>query len=100
MMEYLSELLPIIIYVLLIVLIILLIIISVKGIKALDKVQDVVDNVDKKVKTLDCVFEFIDSATDRVALLSDRIINAISGAIEKVFKSNKKTKKLEEDKDE
>ena len=99
MMEYLSQLLPIIIYILLIVLIILLIIISVKGIKALDKVQVVVDNVDRKVKTLDGVFEFIDTATDKVSLLSDRIIDGISRAIEKVFKSNK-TKKIEEGKDE
>ena len=100
MMEYLSELLPIIIYILLIVLIILLIIISVKGIKALDKVQVVVDNVDRKVKTLDGVFEFIDTATDKVSLLSDRIIDGISRAIEKVFKSGSKTKKIEEGKDE
>lgn len=100
MMEYLSELLPIIIYILLIALIILLMIVSVKAIKALDKMQVVVDNVDRKVKTLDGVFEFIDTATDKVSLLSDKIIDGIAGAIEKVFKSNSKTKKIEEGKDE
>jgi uncharacterized protein YoxC len=88
-MEYLSELLPIIIYILLIALIILLIIISAKLIKTLNKVEVVVDDVDKKVKTLDGIFNFIDAATDKVSLLSDRIIDAISGAVEKVFKSNK-----------
>ena len=97
---YLSSLLPIIIYILLIALIILLIIISAKAIKALNKVQDVVDNVDKKVKTLDGVFDVIDLATDKISLLSDRIINVIAGAIEKVFKvKEKKTKKIEEDND-
>ena len=102
MIEYLSQILPIIIYILLIALIILLIIISVKAIKALDKVQLVVDDVDKKVKTLDGVFEFIDNATDRVSFLSDRIIGILVSAVDKLFKSNKKTKKikLEEEDDE
>lgn len=100
MMEYLSQLLPIIIYILLIALIILLIIISVKAIKALDKLQLVVDDVDKKVKTLDGLFEFIDTATDKVSFLSDRIINLLVGAVEKVFKSSKKTKRIDKEEED
>ena len=100
MMEYLSQLLPIIIYILLIALIILLIIISVKTIKALDKVHLVVDNVDKKVKTLDGVFEFIDTATDKVSFLSDRVINLLVNAVDRVFKSSKKTKRIDKEEDD
>lgn len=100
-MEYLSELLPIIIYILLIVLIILLIIICVKSIKALNKVQEIVDNVDKKVRTFDGIFEIMDVATDKIANLSDRIINILTGVFEKVFRvKDKKNKKLEKEKEE
>jgi uncharacterized protein YoxC len=81
-------------------LIILLIIISFKAIKALNKVQEVVDNVDKKVKTLNGVFEVIDIATDKLSLISDKIINGISGAIEKVFKNKKKKEKKEIEEEE
>jgi len=95
MMEYLSQILPIIIYILLIALIILLIIVSAKAIKALDKFQVVVDDADKKLKSLDGVFDFIDVATDRVSFLSDRVINVIVNAVEKVFRSSKKSKKIE-----
>ena len=104
MMEYFSQLLPIIIYVLLIVLIILLIIIAFKVIKALNKVQDIADNVEEKVRTLDGFFSVIDLATDKISSLSDRLIDIITGAYKKVT-SKKSKKKIEkednkEDKDE
>ena len=101
MLEYLNQILPIIIYILLIALIILLMIVCAKAMKALDKFQVVVDDADKKLKTLDGVFEFIDAATDKVSFLSDRVINVIVNAIEKVFKNNKKSKiETEEDENE
>ena len=96
-MEFLNDLLPIIIYVLLIVLIILLIIISVKAIKMLNKTQEIVDNVDKKVKALDGVFEIIEGTTNKITLLSSRIVDIIVGAFEKVFKPKKKKEEIEED---
>ena len=77
-----------------IALIILLIFLSVKAIIALNKVQDVVDNVDRKVKTLDGVFNVIDLATDKISSLSDRVINAIAGVFEKLLKGKKSKKKV------
>ena len=96
MLDYLSELLPVIIYVLLIALIILLIVISIKAIKALNKVQTVVDTVDKKVSNMNGAFDVIDAATDKISTFSDKLIDIIAGAIEKVFKvrENKKPKEI------
>ena len=96
-MEYLSESLPIIIYILLIVLIILLIVISVKVIKAMDTVQGIVDDVDDKVQSLNGFFHIIDTATDKIALISDRMIDIITGILHKVFKPKRKSKKKEEE---
>lgn len=100
MIEYLSQLLPIVIYILLIALIVLLIIISIKAIKALNKVQTVVDTVDKKVHNMNGAFDVIDIATDKLSTFSDKLINIIAGAIEKVFKVNDKAKEIEEPKKE
>lgn len=100
MMEYLSSLLPIIIYILLIVLIILLIIISIKSIKAINKFQDVVDDVDKKVKTLDGVFDLIDLATDKISLLSDRLISIITGIFERGLNKKKSSKKIKDNEED
>lgn len=94
-MEFLSEFLPIIIYILLIVLIILLIIISVKVIKAMGTVQEIVDDVDNKVQSLNGFFGIIDTATDKIALLSDRMIDIITGVVHKVFKPKKKEEEKE-----
>lgn len=100
-MEYLSELLPIIIYILLIVLIILLIIIAVKAIKALNKAELIIEDVDKKVKTLDSFFSIIDKTTDKLSAFSDRIVNIIIGVFEKIkFKKKKEDKEKENDLDE
>ena len=41
------------------------------------------------------IFEVIDVATDKLSLISDKIINGIAGAIEKVFKNKKKKEKKE-----
>ena len=94
-MEFLNEFLPIIIYILLIVLITLLIIISLKVIKAIDKVQAIAEDVDEKVQTLNGFFGVIDTATDKIAILSDRIIDIITGIFQRVFKPKKKEEENE-----
>lgn len=96
-MEYLSELLPIIIYILLVVLIILLIVISLKIIKAMDKIQEITEDVNQKVQSLNGFFSIIDTATDKIALLSDRMIDIISGMLQRVFKPKKKEEENEDE---
>lgn len=94
-MEFLSEFLPIVIYILLIVLIILLIIISLKAVKAMNTVQEIVDDVDDKVQSLNGFFGIIDTAADKIALLSDRMIDIITSIIHKIFKPRKKEEEKE-----
>lgn len=97
MLEFLNSFLPIIIYILLIALIILLIIIAVKSIKTINKVEDIVDDVDDKVQSLNNFFYVVDSATDKIALLSDRVIDIVTGVIHKITRvKNKRSKKREE----
>ena len=94
-MEFLSEFLPIIIYILLIVLIILLIIISIKVIKAMETVQEIVDDAQNKVQSLNGFFGIIDTVTDKIAFLSDRMIDIITGVIHKIIKPKKKEEEKE-----
>ena len=101
-MDFLNSFLPIVIYVLLIILIILLIIIVIKAMKTLKKVDAIVDNVDQKVKTFDGLFTMIELTTSRIQIINDTIINKLSKAINKLFNTKSKKKKLEKegDKDE
>ena len=99
------EILTIIIYVLLIILIIVAIIIGVKLIMTLHKVDVLLEDVTQKVKTLDRVFELVDTVNDKISLVGDTVVGFISGGLRRLFKDRKKYKKRkieseEEDEDE
>lgn len=97
-MEFLSELLPIIIYILLIALLIVAIILGIKFILTMNKVDDVIEDLNGKLGSLDKLFNIIDFTTDRVSIISDTIVNFVTTRLKKIFKK-KKVKKLKEDED-
>lgn len=81
--------LSVVLYLLGSILLVVLIILGIKLIITMNKVEKVVDNIDKKVNTLNCFFGMIDATTDRLALLSDKIINGITLIIKKIFTRKK-----------
>jgi uncharacterized protein YoxC len=64
--DFLGQMLPIIIYILLIGLLIIGIIIGIKLIITMNKVEKIVDDVDKKVQSLNGFFNAINFATDKI----------------------------------
>ncbi|MBQ4263659.1 MAG: hypothetical protein IJB83_05425 [Bacilli bacterium] len=94
-----AEVLPIIIYLLLIVLLVVLIILGIKLIITTNKVDDLVDDVNKKVRSLDRLFEIVDFTTDRISMATDIVVNFVSSKLKGLFgkKKNKKFKKEEYD---
>lgn len=81
-----TEILPIVLYVLGSILLIVLIILGVKLIITMNKIENVVDDINNKVKTLDGFFSVIDFTTDKLAMLSDRVVDTITLFIKKVFR--------------
>ena len=94
-MDYLSELFPVILYFLLIILVIVLIILSIRVINTLKKVDIIVDDVNNKVNKLNGLFNVIDTATDTLSVLSNRIVSVVVNSIETLF--NRKSKRKEDD---
>jgi len=93
----LTEALLILLYVLGSILLVVLIILGIKLINTMDKINLVVDDVNKKVKSLDGLFSVIDMTTDKLALLSDRMVDGITLLIKKVFKpKNRKEDEINE----
>lgn len=80
------ETLTILLYVLGSILLVVLIILGIKLIITMNKIEDVVDDINKKVKSLDGLFSIIDMTTDKLALLSDRLVDGVTSIIKKVFK--------------
>lgn len=87
---------PVILYVLGSILLVVLIILVIKLMKTLKKVDAAIDDYNEKSKKLDGVFSLIDSTTDTISSLSDRIVSAVINGITGLFKKRKK----EEDTDE
>lgn len=78
-----AEILPIILYVLGSILLVVLIILGIKLIVTMNKIELVVDDITKKVKSLDGFFSIVDMTTDKLAMLSDRVVDAVSLFIKK-----------------
>ena len=92
------EVLEIILYLLGSILLVTLIVLSVKLIKSVDRVNLLLDSVEKKMKTVDQVFNVIDKVADSCALLSDRLVEFLSSFVSKLFVNRKnKKEKIEEE---
>ena len=81
-----AEILPIVLHVLGSILLIVLIILGVKLIITMNKIENVVDDINNKVKTLDGFFSVIDFTTDKLAMLSDKVVDTITLFIKKLFR--------------
>ena len=92
-----AEFLPIVLYVLGSILLVVLIILGIKLIITMNKIEIVVDDITKKVKSLDGFFSLVDMTTDKLAMLSDRVVDAVSLFIKKVFRRKEEKIKNEQE---
>ena len=94
-MEFWLHFLPIIIYILLIILLVIGIILGVRSIRTMKKVEKVVDDVNEKVESLNGLFKVVDFTTDRLVLLTDKVVEGISKVASKLFFKRKGKEKEE-----
>ena len=91
------DVLPVVLYILGSILLVVLIILGIKLIIAMNKFNVIMDDVNKKVKSLDGLFSMIDMTTDKLAVLSDRMVDGVTFLIKKLFKQkNGKEEKIDE----
>ena len=84
-----TEVLPIILYILGSLLLVVLIILGIKLIITMDKIQNTVDNINTKVNSLNGFFSVIDFTTNKLANVSDKVVETISEFIRKIFNRKK-----------
>lgn len=89
-----SEFLLIMMYLLGSILLVVLIILGIKLIILINKAENVVDNINGKVNKLNALFSIIDVTAEKLALISDKVVDLASTAVNKMF--NKKKRKEEE----
>ncbi len=91
-----TDTLTIILYVLGSILLIVLIILGIKMIIMMDKIKITVDNINTKIDSLNGIFHVIDFTTDKLAMVSDRVVEGITSFIKKIFSHNKEEKEENE----
>lgn len=96
-MEFINQLMPIVIYVLLAIFLIFLIILSIKLLTTVDKTNAVLEDIEKKSRSLDGVFSAIDGITDTISSATDRLVDGIANLIGKMVNFRKVKKGEEED---
>ena len=96
-MDVLYQVLPLIIYALLSILLVVLIVLGIKLIDTVNKTNAVLDDIEKKSKSLDGIFSTIDSVTDAVSLISDKLVDGAAALVGKLFSLRKKKNKEEEE---
>ena len=85
-----AETLPIIINVLLCILLVVLIIFIIKCIIVVDKADKLCDNIEKKVNTLNGLFNAIGAIDSHISNLVGMIFGGVEGLLNKVLKKDKK----------
>ena len=84
-----AENLQIVLYVLGSILLLVLIILGIKLIITMDKIQKLVDNINTKVDSLNGLFSVIDFTTNKLTMVSDKIADAVTSLIKKIFNRKK-----------
>ena len=92
----LLEFLQILLYMLGSILLVVLIVLGVKLIITMNKIEVVVDDISIKVGKLNGLFSVIDATTEKLSILSDKMVDAVSVLIRKIFKRKKRKDDIDE----
>lgn len=91
-----SVVLPLLLYILGSILLVVLIILGVKLIQVVDRTNVILDDVEQKAKSLDVLFQAVDSVSNTISLLGDKMFDGVSGLIARIFSRRKKHKEEED----
>lgn len=92
-MEELLYYFPLVLYVLATILLIVLIILGIKLINTINKTNIILEDAYNKTKSLNGLFNIIDSVTDTLSTVSDTLVASITNIVGKVFRRGKKKEK-------
>ena len=92
-MEELLYYFPLVLYVLAAILLIVLIILGIKLINTINKTNIILEDAYNKTKSLNGLFNIIDSVTDTLSTVSNTLVASITNIVGKVFRRGKKKEK-------
>ncbi len=91
-MEFVNVFLPVLIYSLLSVLIVVLIVLGIRLLETVNRVNKLLDDVEKKMDSMNGLFNVMDFVTTKATVLTDTIASTIIGAVSNLVKKRKQKK--------
>lgn len=79
-----------ILYILGSILLVVLIILGIKMIGTMNKIDEIADDISTKLKSLNGFFSVIDFTTDKLATITDKVVNGVTALINRMFRRKKK----------
>lgn len=78
------------------ILLVVLIILGIKLISTINKVDRLAGEFENRIKKMDNIFSIVDTFTDSMALISNKIVDGIVFGIKKIFPKKRKEEDLDE----
>lgn len=96
-MEFVNVFLPVLMYSLLSVLIVVLIVLGIRLLETVNRVNKLLDDVEKKMDSMNGLFNVMDFVTTKATIVTDTIASTIIGAVSNLVKKRKQKKEDVED---
>ena len=84
------DFLPMILYIVGSILLVVLIILGIKMIGTMNKIDEIADDISTKLKSLNGFFSVIDFTTDKLATITDKVVDGVTALINRMFRRKKK----------
>ncbi|MDD6245284.1 MAG: hypothetical protein PUB03_06475 [bacterium] len=91
-MEFVNVFLPVLMYSLLSVLIVVLIVLGIRLLETVNRVNKLLDDVEKKMDSMNGLFNVMDFVTTKATIVTDTIASTIMGAVSNLVKKRKQKK--------
>ncbi len=91
-MEFINVFLPVLMYSLLSVLIVVLIVLGIRLLETVNRVNKLLDDVEKKMDSMNGLFNVMDFVTTKATIVTDTIASTIMGAVSNLVKKRKQKK--------
>ena len=91
-MEFVNVFLPVLVYSLLSVLIVVLIVLGIRLLETVNRVNKLLDDVEKKMDSMNGLFNVMDFVTTKATVLTDTIASTIIGVVSNLVKKRKQKK--------
>ena len=72
------------------ILLVVLIILGIKMIGTMNKIDEIADDISTKLKSLNGFFSVIDFTTDKLATITDKVVDGVTALINRMFRRKKK----------